>query len=721
MVLANTSDSPLAGEAVLNGVEDGDVLKLFSLGARESRIVELEPSDELGRLAMEHDGEPGNLIVHGVQFDSQGRPVSTVVCSDPGRAKTSRLHGSGLALSSNSAPILALSNHGGLPTKVRVSAQLQAEGESMEAVLPELMLQAGQSVDLGQELQRFVAREYGLEAPLRGGLTVEYSTAPGTVTGHAANVDASAGHPSSIPLQDPLDHFSSAGIYPWTLKGGQRTFFHVQNMTDRVQSHRWYLTSQGEPVYSSGFRKLQPGEAITVDIGRLSDEGLSDAQGRIIPPEAAEGQIHWSALGPGLSLQARVEHIDPARDAVFTYQCEDCCNHTVHTELFPLSIRAVLGDDPVTFFSTQTTEDCNGNVGPQEQVEISHIWFEPPGDIVTVSGDTVICVGPGTAFLEVFVPLPFEPGVGEPNPMCEEQQGEETEAVFEVPVEVLPPPTVRIGNLVGVPRDGQAKVRVSVMNPSEAKVKLSLSRISGSDGEARFMQNNKRDLTIRRTTDVFIKGIEASSNADNIRLQAKAESTVLDSGVFSVVWVELSAKLEGSIASDNSRAGAFVDNLGSTAKLGTFQASGRDIRDSWHNGVEITGRVTPSDYRGEIVLARDLTGIGMCFGNVQTLEVNQRQPDTSLAEFRDDDPQSGGSAGRVYDLDAPGLGLNPSDSEGTIRRIRQSFEQWAALAAPEYQTCCLGRIESRFAEMGRKSCFTMTYPTTTRHLRSEAS
>ena len=41
LILANTPDSALTGEAVLAGVEDAETLKTFNLGVRESRIVEL--------------------------------------------------------------------------------------------------------------------------------------------------------------------------------------------------------------------------------------------------------------------------------------------------------------------------------------------------------------------------------------------------------------------------------------------------------------------------------------------------------------------------------------------------------------------------------------------------------------------------------------------------------------------------------------------------------
>ncbi|HSR51101.1 MAG TPA: hypothetical protein VLV83_09740, partial [Acidobacteriota bacterium] len=51
--------------------------------------------------------------------------------------------------------------------------------------------------------------------------------------------------------------------------------------------------------------------------------------------------------------------------------------------------------------------------------------------------------------------------------------------------------------------------------------------------------------------------------------------------------------------------------------------------------------------------------------------------DTSADVLRDDDPQSGGSTGRVYDLDAPAFSV-PGSEVGSIRRRRDNFTQWAA-------------------------------------------
>jgi hypothetical protein len=51
--------------------------------------------------------------------------------------------------------------------------------------------------------------------------------------------------------------------------------------------------------------------------------------------------------------------------------------------------------------------------------------------------------------------------------------------------------------------------------------------------------------------------------------------------------------------------------------------------------------------------------------------------DTSPGTLQDENPQSGGSAGKVYDLDAPGV--HPPSVDGKTYRSRVNFSTYAAL------------------------------------------
>lgn len=57
--------------------------------------------------------------------------------------------------------------------------------------------------------------------------------------------------------------------------------------------------------------------------------------------------------------------------------------------------------------------------------------------------------------------------------------------------------------------------------------------------------------------------------------------------------------------------------------------------------------------------------------------------DTSDQVLRDDNPRSGGSSGKVYDLDAPGIGTTGSAPIGRIVRTRVNFRQWATISGTD--------------------------------------
>ena len=94
--------------------------------------------------------------------------------------------------------------------------------------------------------------------------------------------------------------------------------------------------------------------------------------------------------------------------------------------------------------------------------------------------------------------------------------------------------------------------------------------------------------------------------------------------------------------------------------------------------VEIVASIMPTNFTGLIRLTRerdyqlynDQTGIGSGIA----------VPDHDTDTYSDLDPQSGGSNGKVYDLDGPGIGSIASDPPNSIFRERQNFRQWATLA-----------------------------------------
>ena len=110
-------------------------------------------------------------------------------------------------------------------------------------------------------------------------------------------------------------------------------------------------------------------------------------------------------------------------------------------------------------------------------------------------------------------------------------------------------------------------------------------------------------------------------------------------------------------------------NLGPIITTGTLQ--GCSI------GFETVGTITPSNYTGNVIIHRTIVNQGVYVNSTSQTGLPPGTDDTSYSVYRDDDPQSGGSAGKVYDLDAPGR--NPNTVDGKAYRYRSNFYAYAAL------------------------------------------
>jgi len=101
----------------------------------------------------------------------------------------------------------------------------------------------------------------------------------------------------------------------------------------------------------------------------------------------------------------------------------------------------------------------------------------------------------------------------------------------------------------------------------------------------------------------------------------------------------------------------------------------------WRTTVEIVATVLPSNFAGPVVITREVIGFRN-FNDMIQIGSGGTDPDPSNPIFRDDDPQSGGSGGKVYDVDGPGITLtvlDPNAPINTIARNRTNFRQWALI------------------------------------------
>jgi len=208
--------------------------------------------------------------------------------------------------------------------------------------------------------------------------------------------------------------------------------------------------------------------------------------------------------------------------------------------------------------------------------------------------------------------------------------------------------------------------------------------------------------------DLWVQGELPSSSMRDVELTLSAQQVpeCRDAVRFTVLWVTVTTKHSGTLAPDNSARALYSAlvvpppdySLGHHLFCTTFLYIFEDTV-CWNGrGTEIAGPVSPVDFVPAqfstdphvLHIARAVTNGNAFWGpegkeNVMSIPPG---PDTSDEDRRDDDPQSGGSTGVIYDLDMPGVDAFWIQPANTIVRYRVNFESWA-----EYEgTRCSAKV-----------------------------
>jgi hypothetical protein len=141
-----------------------------------------------------------------------------------------------------------------------------------------------------------------------------------------------------------------------------------------------------------------------------------------------------------------------------------------------------------------------------------------------------------------------------------------------------------------------------------------------------------------------------------------------------VISATISQNTSGQVSSDDA-AGSNYQTAEGTTSLGPIIGNGTS--QGCFIGFETVGTISPSTFTGNVILHRTIDGDATYTNSTSTGGAQPGTDDTSNPALRDDDPQSGGSNGKVYDLDAPGVTNIPVD--GNTYRIRTNFHAYAAL------------------------------------------
>jgi hypothetical protein len=710
IVVSNTSNREVTATVTLTcSNEKKDKSLTILLGAHQTQLLNAkeligakrETLTETGGISVKHNGAAGSVFAEALVQDAASGFSSILNLQDPHVAVSNRLDGGGLRIGKvGDEPLTQVAvarNIGDIPTIVSGRIVFSAiDGRTGSIAIPEERLSPGEAKTL--ELARAIKKSRVTDFA-SAGLEFEYTGTPGSVVMTALSITESENQVFRVPLVDAKSLKINTGKYPWSIEKSASTVIYLKNVTDETQEYSMYLRFPGGE-YVPPLQRVEAGQTVLIDPKKIRDQQMSDEYRNKIPLTVKDGYFSWSAHS---TKNLVVGEMEKPENQVIIGRSEsvDIKNGMSSTGTYGCNCQDSYEDSRIEH------QLADGSWGWAQNSPVMEVWV---GETIQLRGrqqDSDGCgnysswhapytwVGWGSTTVAADDPNGLAPLVVDENGLATGQAGGTANAgaawetvrwlpLYECceyqtdsaePLEtVIVKPKATIGPLVAVPKNGTTAVHVDVNKPNTS-VDLVLSTTTGT-GSALFNSNNSTTLTITQGTDVVIKGITESSTADNIRLTAKVGNSTQGKKDFSVVWVSISilTTFEDSIPTDNSARDAYASNMGS-ARLGTFFSIGF-AAELWRNGVQITGTVMPSNFTGSIMLQREVVYYQK-YDDETLIEQDGPFPDNSEAPMRDDNPQSGNSGGKVYDLDAPGTGNGPSQPLGRILRIRTNYRQWA--------------------------------------------
>ena len=674
VIVTNTTAQSLTvnGDATFVGANGHHPIN-GTLSPNETSVVKLPPGlvqqSSTGAVSITHNGAKGALLAMIHVWDKDKGFSSAVNFADPAQGKTTQLHGTGLRLGSinNSIlkPVIAVRNIGTVATTVTARVPYAKQNGSTAIItLPQTSLAAGET-----KLLNTTNPGLGQTDIATAGVEINYTSAPGSViaTIHSASLDGN--QVFTVPMKDPQGGMSSTGGYPWFIDGSSSTVVFIKNTTNEAQQFHLDVVYPGGR-WGSNLQTLAASQTMSFDVRQLRDSQVKGSEGNTIPADANSGHVAWTLRGKrDKVLIGRAQTVDLVKGLTSTYECQCTCGGGYFSSrMTPGSASGFPGD--VTQFTAQEQDaTCHG---------VPMSWYNVPSAGVNFSSDNsnvatinfdgnATAVAPGTTNLRsswetagVWYYDPYEGGC------LLQPYTADCSASCDVN------PTVTFGSLTAVGKNYTADVTVTLEpSASNTVINLNLSTTSGT-GVAKF-SDDTTSKSISQTTTITVKGITESSTSNNIRLESSSGNSSLATLNFTVVEVTLSLRTSGTISADNAAKNSYQQVLG-TSNLGTL--FGTDSQ--WSTGVEIVGQVKPSNFTGTIELVRFRNASKYYQGSTLTSEEGLID-DTSPLDFLDQDPQSGNSGGKIYDLDAPGFTITNPGPVGTIYRRRSNFREVAII------------------------------------------
>jgi len=450
----------------------------------------------------------------------------------------------------------------------------------------------------------------------------------------------------------------------WSTGNGDDTMVTVWNPADEPQDFVFtlYFTGghYGQPIH------LGPRATQTFNISEIIQNQIPDAQGNTIPLAVREGSAKLSGMQASneqilVALDAGTYNV---RKATCSYYCISCGGE----------VYAYVDGGTIIPF----------NVGVQSQFNLHYqyndgsqyytnggSWSSTYTNVATVGTSNGMGTGMShgwTTFSDYFEGPIYNSNYCGIDPFCPyagQLGGVGSELVA---------PTVSFSNINYV-IVGQTATTTATVTPSNNSSPISLSISS----PAAVVSPTG---TFTTNTNVVVKGLTVGQATLSATMPNPEGGSALPLGStsFAVTTAAPTATITqntfGAYTGDDGAGPNYTNKVG-TSNLGMFANNTRF--NGCGIGFETVGTISPSNYTGTIKIHRTIV-TDQAWINSSENKPAEEPPgynDTSLDFVQDENPQSGTSKGKVYDLDAPGQ--HPPSIDGNTYRMRVNFSTYAVL------------------------------------------